>query len=40
MLYHWDQTEMPLGFVSTDDKDFEKARIWAVRLGLFNGGTE
>lgn len=40
MLYHWEQTEMPLGFVSTDDKDFEKARIWAVRLGLFNGGTE
>lgn len=40
MLYHWDQTEMPLGFVSTDDKDFEKARTWAIRLGLFNGGTE
>ncbi|GAB6151525.1 phosphate/phosphite/phosphonate ABC transporter substrate-binding protein [Desulfosporosinus burensis] len=40
ILYHWDQTEMPLGFVSTDDQDFEKARTWAVRLGLFDGGPE
>ncbi|KJS45977.1 phosphate/phosphite/phosphonate ABC transporter substrate-binding protein [Desulfosporosinus sp. BICA1-9] len=40
MLYHWDQTEMPLGFVPTDDRDFEKARTWAVRLGLFDGGAE
>lgn len=40
LLYHWEQTEMPLGFVSTNDKDFEKTRSWAVRLGLLNGGTE
>lgn len=40
ILYHWEQTEMPLGFVSSSDQDFEKARIWAVRLGLLSGGAE
>lgn len=40
ILYHWEQTEMPLGFVSSSDQDFEKARIWAVRLGLLGGGAE
>ncbi|WP_207642482.1 MULTISPECIES: phosphate/phosphite/phosphonate ABC transporter substrate-binding protein [unclassified Desulfosporosinus] len=40
ILYHWEQTEMPLGFVASTDQDFKKARNWAVRLGLFSGGTE
>lgn len=40
MLYHWEQTEMPRGFVATDDKDFDEARSWAVRLGILNGGAE
>lgn len=33
-LYHWEQTEMPLGFAQTDDQAFETVRLWAVRLGL------
>lgn len=36
-LYNWDQSEMPLGFVTTNDQAFEKVRTWAVRLGLLDG---
>ena len=36
-LYNWDQSEMPLGFVTTNDQAFEKVRTWAVRLGLLGG---
>ncbi len=36
-LYNWDQTEMPLGFVTTNDQAFAKVRTWAVQLGLLGG---
>ena len=38
-LYNWDQSEMPLGFVSTNDQAFEKVRTWAERLGLLGGNA-
>lgn len=39
-LYHWEQTEMPLGFQPADDSVFANARVWAERLGLLNGGAK
>lgn len=39
-LYHWEQTEMPLGFRTADDQVFAGVRVWAERLGLLNGGTK
>lgn len=39
LLYHWEQTEMPLGFVPTDDNAFAGVRIWAQKLGLLPTGS-
>lgn len=33
-LYHWDRTEMPLGFVRASDADYADLRVWMNRLGL------
>ncbi|MHB1653872.1 MAG: phosphate/phosphite/phosphonate ABC transporter substrate-binding protein [Desulfitobacteriaceae bacterium] len=38
LLYHWEQTEMPRGFVSTDDNAFAEVRVWAQKLGLLQAG--
>lgn len=39
-LYHWEQTEMPLGFQTADDQVFSGVRAWAERLGLLSGGNK
>ena len=33
-LYHWDRTEMPNGFVTAKDEDYDKLRYWSVTLGI------
>lgn len=38
-LYNWDQSEMPLGFVATNDQAFARVRTWAVQLGLLGGNS-
>lgn len=37
LLYHWDNTEMPKGFVSSSDADYKNLREWANKLGLLEG---
>jgi len=33
-LYHWERTEMPLGFTSAHINDYSELKKWAVRLGF------
>lgn len=33
-LYHWGQTEMPRGFVASNEVDYAALRQWSVRLGF------
>ena len=33
-LYHWDNTEMPKGFVYANEQDYKLLREWSVRLGF------
>ena len=33
-LYHWDNTEMPKGFVSANEQDYKQLRQWSIRLGF------
>jgi len=35
-LYHWEQTEMPKGFVAAQESDYSDLRSWSVRLGFVN----
>lgn len=34
VLYRWDQTEMPLGFTTVRESDYEELTLWARRFGL------
>jgi len=33
-LYHWAMTEMPNGFTSSSDEDYQELRKWLINLGL------
>jgi len=33
-LYNWDQTEMPRGFLATDEKDYSDLKQWSIQLGF------
>jgi len=33
-LYHWERSEMPLGFIEARDEDYEELRRWARVFGL------
>lgn len=33
-LYHWDKTEMPKGFVSVTDLNYQKLRVWLQKLKI------
>ncbi len=33
-LYHWERTEMPLGFVAAKRDDYRELRYWMIKLGL------
>lgn len=33
-LYHWERTEMPRGFVSSKEGDYDDLRYWAIQLGF------
>jgi len=33
-LYHWDRTEMALGFSEARDEDYSGLRIWSIKFGL------
>jgi len=33
-LYHWDQTEMPRGFLAADEKDYAELKQWSLQLGF------
>ncbi|MGP8330524.1 MAG: phosphate/phosphite/phosphonate ABC transporter substrate-binding protein [Methanosarcinaceae archaeon] len=33
-LYQWDKTEMPNGFISTRDENYEELRTWTKKFGL------
>jgi len=33
-LYHWEDTEMPLGFTAVNPQDYAELREWAIKLGL------
>lgn len=35
-LYQWDKTEMPNGFISARDEDYNELRKWSKKLGLLN----
>ena len=35
-LYHWDRTEMPNGFVATNEKDYQPLKEWMTKLGFLN----
>lgn len=37
-LYHWEQSEMPFGFVEATEQSFDKVRSWAEELGLLGPG--
>jgi len=39
-LYHWDNTEMPKGFVSANQQDYKDLRQWSIRLGFLQAGDE
>jgi len=34
MLYHWERSEMPRGFVAARDADYEELRRTASEIGL------
>lgn len=36
-LYHWEKTEMPLGFVAASPDDYAELKHWSKRLGFFKG---
>lgn len=33
-LYHWDRTEMPMGFATAKASDYADLRQWSIRLGF------
>ena len=33
-LYHWERTEMPNGFTTTEDRDYDVLRAWAEKFEL------
>ena len=33
-LYHWERTEMPLGFIATKNQDYKALKDWSVKLGF------
>ena len=33
-LYHWERTEMPRGFISTKEGDYDDLRFWAIQFGF------
>ncbi len=35
-LYHWDQTEMAIGFTEASDEDYAKLREWSIKFGLLD----
>ena len=35
-LYHWDQTEMPNGFLVASPQDYDELRGWMIRFGLLS----
>ncbi len=38
-LYHWDKTEMPLGFAEAHDGNYQYLRDWIRRLNIQFGGS-
>lgn len=36
-LYHWENTEMPNGFIESKDADYDELRHWAKTFNFFNG---
>lgn len=39
-LYHWDNTEMPKGFVSANEQDYKDLRLWSIRLGFLQASDD
>lgn len=39
-LYHWEQSEMPYGFIQAADRSFAGVRQWAEKLNLLNPPAE
>jgi len=35
-LYHWQQTEMPLGFIQAKNNDYSNLKLWAIKLGILS----
>jgi len=33
-LFHWDQTEMPLGFTTANENDYIDLKQWSIKLGF------
>jgi len=39
-LYHWDQTEMPRGFLVAEEKDYAELKQWSLQLGFLKKKTK
>jgi len=38
-LHNWERTEMPLGFISANNDDYNALRAWSTKLGVFSEGA-
>jgi len=39
-LFHWDRTEMPLGFTKANQDDYDELRKWSIKLGFLQTDTQ
>jgi len=39
-LFHWERTEMPLGFTKTSQDDYDELKQWSIKLGFLQADTK